>query len=261
MSGCFWSFTKVSLKLFFWLFICTIVASWLIPDEDRALNAAGTLFLVGIVLNLLYRLGKWMKGSNALSVVVEGAQTSRLLSREESKNEYVLEEGNITSGIDVKTMETPSNAASVSHIRDAEIDSMYTQEVAASAQSAHELDTTNLVEELDSDNNYTLTAPSQILEKTEEPDRDGKLEAIPHVGFVYLLRAGPFYKIGKSKDPEKRIKQIKLQLPYPVEIVHVVASSNMSYLETHWHKQFSEKRTNGEWFLLTDDDVARFVKQ
>ena len=32
-------------------------------------------------------------------------------------------------------------------------------------------------------------------------------------GYVYLLKAGPYYKIGKSKDVNRRVKQIKLQLP------------------------------------------------
>jgi hypothetical protein len=80
------------------------------------------------------------------------------------------------------------------------------------------------------------------------------------MGKVYLLKAGPFYKIGKAKDFDKRLRQIRLQLPYPVEVVHVISTSEFSQLETYWHRKFKTKRTNGEWFVLTDQDVKEFVK-
>jgi Meiotically up-regulated gene 113 len=79
-------------------------------------------------------------------------------------------------------------------------------------------------------------------------------------GFVYLLKAGPFYKIGKAVDLDKRLRRIKLQLPYPVELVHSIEARNPRKIEHHWHKRFADKRTNGEWFLLTDEDVAEFKK-
>jgi hypothetical protein len=79
------------------------------------------------------------------------------------------------------------------------------------------------------------------------------------IGSVYLLKAGPFYKIGKSINFEKRLKQIKLQLPYPVEVVHTISTPEYSKLEAYWHQRFRSKRTNGEWFLLTDEDVEEFV--
>jgi hypothetical protein len=79
------------------------------------------------------------------------------------------------------------------------------------------------------------------------------------VGSVYLLKAGPFYKIGKSINFEKRLKQIKLQLPYPVEVVHTISTPEYSKLEAYWHQRFRSKRTNGEWFLLTDEDVKEFI--
>ena len=41
-------------------------------------------------------------------------------------------------------------------------------------------------------------------------------------GYVYLIQAGPYYKIGKAKVVGKRIKQIKLQLPYPTHFVHSI---------------------------------------
>jgi hypothetical protein len=75
---------------------------------------------------------------------------------------------------------------------------------------------------------------------------------------VYLLQAGEHFKIGKSVDLNKRLGQIKLQLPYPVEVVHVIQAANPLQAEAHWHKHFASLRRNGEWFVLTPAEVGEF---
>lgn len=80
-------------------------------------------------------------------------------------------------------------------------------------------------------------------------------------GVVYLLKAGPHYKIGKTNNMSRRLTELKIQLPFPVQLVHKIHTENMSNVERIWHKQFANKRRNGEWFALTDSDVAQFKKQ
>ena len=82
----------------------------------------------------------------------------------------------------------------------------------------------------------------------------------PH-GIVYLLKAGPYYKIGMTKDFANRLDQIKLQLPFPVEVIHKIETDDPHGIETYWHKRFSDKRTNGEWFVLSNADVAAFISR
>ena len=77
-------------------------------------------------------------------------------------------------------------------------------------------------------------------------------------GVVYLLQAGPFFKIGKAKEFEKRSRVIKLQLPYPVEEIHQIKCGDITHVENYWHKRFAAKRQSGEWFVLTEADVAEF---
>lgn len=77
-------------------------------------------------------------------------------------------------------------------------------------------------------------------------------------GLVYLLRAGPYFKIGKSVSFEKRLSQIKLQMPDPVEVVHIMCAANPTQAETYWHRRFGAKQRNGEWFLLSDAEVEEF---
>jgi len=77
-------------------------------------------------------------------------------------------------------------------------------------------------------------------------------------GVVYLLRAGAFFKIGKSIDLDKRLGQIKLQLPYPVEVVHVIQAAHPLEAEAQWHRRFAALRRNGEWFELSEAEVDEF---
>ena len=79
------------------------------------------------------------------------------------------------------------------------------------------------------------------------------------------------YNDGKAIESEKIVEVwdelaeafggitvIKLQLPYPVEEVHQILTDDPLGIESYWHKRFGSKRTNGEWFLLTDEDIALF---
>jgi hypothetical protein len=98
--------------------------------------------------------------------------------------------------------------------------------------------------------------PSRTLESTQPWIT--KEVSLSQLEVVYLLMAGPYYKIGKTKDLGLRVNQIRLQLPYPVEVLHSIETDDSSGIENYWHKRFASKRANGEWFLLTDDDVAAF---
>lgn len=75
-----------------------------------------------------------------------------------------------------------------------------------------------------------------------------------------MLKAGPYYKIGKTNNFSRRITELTIQLPFPVEVVHKIYTNNTTANETYWHKRFSHRRVNGEWFSLTDSDVTEFKK-
>jgi hypothetical protein len=86
-----------------------------------------------------------------------------------------------------------------------------------------------------------------------------KLEAKPRpTGGVYMLRAGEFYKIGKASKFDQRIKQLKIQLPHKVEVVHKIYTDDHNQLERYWHRRFKHRKTNSEWFRLEDVDVEEF---
>lgn len=76
-------------------------------------------------------------------------------------------------------------------------------------------------------------------------------------GYVYLLKSpSKAYKIGLSSNPEQRLKNFGIQLPFEVQFEHLISTNNMYRLEKELHTKFASKRINGEWFNLSDDDVA-----
>lgn len=81
---------------------------------------------------------------------------------------------------------------------------------------------------------------------------------MPVEGVVYMLQAGQHFKIGKSINPNKRIGQLKTQLPHAITVVHIIRAAHPSQAESHWHRRFASRRLNGEWFDLTPEEVNEF---
>jgi hypothetical protein len=81
-------------------------------------------------------------------------------------------------------------------------------------------------------------------------------------GYVYLgilkIDTKKRYKIGKTNLVERRNNELSLQLPAKMELVHSIKTDDMSGIESYWHKRFADKRTNGEWFDLSGDEVRAF---
>lgn len=73
---------------------------------------------------------------------------------------------------------------------------------------------------------------------------------------VYLLQCGEFYKIGVGDNVAQRVKQIQTATPYQVLHLLTLPSKRPYLLEHAMHTRFASKRVRGEWFALTDSDVA-----
>ncbi len=75
-------------------------------------------------------------------------------------------------------------------------------------------------------------------------------------GYLYLLKCGEFYKIGFSETPRKRVHSFRTGSPHPILLIHTLKTPHYKTVEKVLHRHFSEKRHQGEWFRLTDEDVA-----
>lgn len=64
---------------------------------------------------------------------------------------------------------------------------------------------------------------------------------------TYLMFDGNLYKIGKSKNPEQRLKQLKTGNPR-IELIAITDKIEEKFL----HDRFYQNRVNGEWFLFDE---------
>ena len=105
----------------------------------------------------------------------------------------------------------------------------------------------------------SICAPFAVLAKEEEPPEEDAQS--PEMGYVYLLKSGKYYKVGRSNAPGRREYELAIQLPEPVVTVHTIRTDDPVGIERYWHQRFADRRKNGEWFELRRQDISAFRRR
>lgn len=81
-------------------------------------------------------------------------------------------------------------------------------------------------------------------------------------GFVYVFGSNDtgYYKIGSSTRPINRMQDYeRSKLPFPVDMIHTIPVDNKLRAEAELHRVFRDKRVNGEWFTLSQDELHKIT--
>jgi hypothetical protein len=95
-----------------------------------------------------------------------------------------------------------------------------------------------------------------------KPDLPLATKARQRNGYVYLLRTAhdvTLFKIGRTSNPDNRIKTFNVKLPFQVEYEHLIPTVDMYALESELHQRFASQRLEGEFFRLSSEDV-QYIK-
>ena len=80
-------------------------------------------------------------------------------------------------------------------------------------------------------------------------------------GFVYLMKSGKHFKIGRSNCAERREFELRILLPEKLELIHKIKTDDPCGIEKYWHERFKHKRKGGEWFALSASDTKDFKRR
>ncbi len=84
-------------------------------------------------------------------------------------------------------------------------------------------------------------------------------------GFIYLIHAKGTnrYKIGlTTRSVEQRFAELNgSQSPYPLELIEVISTENVTITEGYLHTKFSLQRRHGEWFEFNHRQLREVLKE
>jgi hypothetical protein len=85
--------------------------------------------------------------------------------------------------------------------------------------------------------------------QTGERKSEGKIVT----GFVYLMKSGPHYKIGRTNSVGRRGSELTIKIPVPPTTIHSIETDDPIGIEAYWHKRLPTNagKANGSLYRRT----------
>lgn len=87
-------------------------------------------------------------------------------------------------------------------------------------------------------------------------------------GIVYLMRRGPYYKIGRTVNLKRRLQTVRIAITptearnFSIELVWTIECKDQFFAEKALHRRLDRYRADcGEWFLLPENEIAWICQQ
>lgn len=116
-----------------------------------------------------------------------------------------------------------------------------------------------LAEDIDRRNEKTRA--SRIFDTHESaPLVPPPTRRVDRPGYVYILKSNNgYHKIGRTKNIDKRLVGIARDYPVHITALHYFPCRDCVGAELRLHRRFADCRLQGEWFDLSDEQVAWLV--
>jgi Meiotically up-regulated gene 113 len=76
------------------------------------------------------------------------------------------------------------------------------------------------------------------------------------LGMVYLIKNGDGYKIGHTQNLQRRLLELQTGTQLPLIVVYHRTTPESRRWERFLHRRFAQVRMQGEWYKLTEADIA-----
>ena len=82
------------------------------------------------------------------------------------------------------------------------------------------------------------------------------------IKYIYLIQSQEdgYYKIGVSKHPNKRIKQLNTGNSSELKLIESYKTDLAHQIERALQRRFSHMRKEGEWFEMSVNEEVNFIK-
>lgn len=103
---------------------------------------------------------------------------------------------------------------------------------------------------------YRSNGKCMMCRKSYDHTYSNRIDKGDRPGYIYLFGSmNQFYKIGRTIDPTKRIKNIRSHNAFPPSLVELFWVNDYVDMENSLHRMYRDHRQDYEWFQLIQEQV------